>query len=270
MSNAPQTAPSAVVLESREGSVLTLLMNRPEKLNALNEELASALLAAIQRIAKDDSIRCVILTGAGRAFNAGGDLGLLSDARKRGAAQELEGLLRAGHELVLALCDLPQPVVAAINGPAAGGGMNLALACDILIAADNAQFAQSFAKIGLFPDFGGTYSLPRLVGPAKAAELFITGDLISAAEAHRLGIVNHVVPAERLMDETRALAARLAAAPPLTARAVKRVLRRNDREALARALDAEARQQVENFKSADALEGLSSFFEKRKPEFKGS
>jgi 2-(1,2-epoxy-1,2-dihydrophenyl)acetyl-CoA isomerase len=269
MSNAAQSASAPVALESREGSVLTLTMNRPEKLNALNEEMAAMLLAAIRRAASNDGVRCVVLTGAGRAFCAGGDLGLLNDARKRNAAHELEGLLRAGHELVLALCDLPQPVLGSINGAAAGGGMNLALACDMLIASDSAQFGESFSKIGLFPDFGGTYSLPRLVGPAMAAELFITGDLISASDALRLGIVNRVVPAEKLAEETHSLAARLAAAPPITTRAVKRVLRQRDREALARALDAEAKQQLECFKSQDSLEGLTAFLEKRRPNFSG-
>jgi enoyl-CoA hydratase/carnithine racemase len=268
MSEAAKPAP--IVLESRQGSVLTLTMNRPERLNALNPELAGALLQSIRRAGADDSIRCVLLMGAGRAFCAGGDIGLLTDARKRKAAHELESLLRNGHELVLALCDLPQPVVAAVNGAAAGGGMNLALACDVLVAAENAMFGQSFAKIGLFPDFGGTYSLPRLIGPARAAELMITGDLISAADALRMGIVNRVVPPGNLAEDARAMAEHLAAAPPLTARAVKRALRGANREELARALDFEARQQAECFLSEDCLEGLAAFAEKRKPHFKGS
>jgi 2-(1,2-epoxy-1,2-dihydrophenyl)acetyl-CoA isomerase len=267
MANAPQLA--SVVLESREGSVLTLTMNRPEKLNALNTELASALRDAVRRAGDDASIRCVVLTGAGRAFCSGGDLTRLLDARRHNAGPDLEGLLRAGHDLVLALCDLPKPVVASVNGPAAGAGMNLALACDVRIAAEHASFGQSFAKVGLFPDFGGTYLLPRLAGSAVAAEMFWTGDMITAAEASRAGVVNRVVPAEKLAEETRAMAVRLAAAPPLAARAVKQVLRGYDRETLARALEFEAKQQAACFASDDCLEGLTAFFEKRKPIFRG-
>lgn len=267
----PETAAvnEPVVLESREGGVLTLTLNRPAKLNALNTELASALLAAVRRAAQQDGVRAVILTGAGRAFCSGGDLALLAEARKRNAAAELEALLRAGHELVLALCDLPLPVLAAVNGPAAGAGMNLALACDLRLAADTAVFGQNFAKVGLFPDFGGTHLLPRLVGPAVAAELFYSGDMIPAAEALRLGIVNRVVAAERLSEEARAWAQKLAQAPPLAARAVKRILFGREREALERALEEEVRQQVKCFLSEDCVEGFTAFYEKRPPRFRG-
>jgi 2-(1,2-epoxy-1,2-dihydrophenyl)acetyl-CoA isomerase len=264
-----QSAASPVALMAREGAVLEVTLNRPEKLNALNTELAAALLDLLLAAAQDDSVRAVLLTGSGRAFCAGGDLAAIADARRRNATEELEALLRAGHDLVLAICDMPQPVLAAVNGPAAGAGMNLALACDLRIAAESAVFAESFARVGLFPDFGGTHLLPRLVGPARAAELFITGDTLDAREAHRLGIVNRIAPAEKLMEEARAWAARLAAAPPLAARAVKRVLFQSEREALARALEQEARQQAACFASEDAGEGIAAFFEKRAPRFRG-
>src|SRR5262245_23939890 len=178
--NQTQTAPAAgpVLLESAENGVVLLVMNRPERLNALNAELASALQQAFERIGRDDSIRVVVLTGAGRAFCAGGDLGAIGKAREAGAARQLDPILRAGMGAVLAIRTIPQPVVAAVNGPAAGAGTNVALAADLRIAAEEASFGQSFAKVGLFPDYGGTYFLPRLVGPAKAAELFYTGAMI--------------------------------------------------------------------------------------------
>lgn len=269
MSNGAQPATAPFVLSEREGAVLTLTMNRPDRLNALNTELATSLLAAIRGAAVDASIRCIVITGAGRAFCAGGDLLLIADARKRNAAADLEGLLRAGHELALAICDCPQPVLASVNGPAAGAGMNVALACDLRIAADSAMFGQNFAKIGLFPDFGGTYLLTRLVGPARAAELFYTGDIIPAAEAHRIGAVNRLAAADKLAEETRAWAQRLAAAPPLAARAVKQVLAQRDRAELARAMEFEVEQQVRCFASRDCVEGLMAFFEKRAPRFTG-
>jgi enoyl-CoA hydratase/carnithine racemase len=266
---AKQAAPTSVVLEERSGAVVTLRLNRPERLNALNLELGRALVGALERVAVDDAVRCVVLTGAGRGFCAGGDLGLLQDARSRNADRELEALVRAGKEICLAIATMPKPVVAGVNGAAAGGGMNLALACDIRLASDLATFGESFVRLGLFPDFGGTYFLPRLVGPSRAAELFYTGDMISAAEAARLGIVSRVVPHDRLGEETRSLAERLASGPPIAVRAVKRVLVGDDREALERALDEEIRQQVECFRSEDCAEGLSAFLSKRQPQFRG-
>lgn len=269
MSHAPQPVSAPVLLESREGAVLTLTMNRPDKLNALSVDLTTALLDAFGRAAADAELRAVVLTGAGRAFCAGGDLALIADARRRNAGHELESLLRGGSQLALAICDTPVPVLAAVNGPAAGAGMNVALACDMRIASESASFGQNFAKVGLFPDFGGTYFLPRLAGPARAAEMFYTGDMISAAEAERIGVVNQVVPHDRLAEEARALAAKLAAAPPIAARAVKKVLFGSDRAALARALEMEVQQQVKCFLSEDCSEGLRAFFEKRTPQFTG-
>jgi len=257
------------VLESHEGGVATLTLNRPERLNALNLELGTALLGALRRVGAEEEARCVVLTGAGRAFCSGGDLGLLRDARARNAGHELESLVRAGKEIVLAICTMPKPVVAAVNGPAAGGGMNLALACDIRIASEQATFGESFAQVGLFPDFGGTWFLPRLTGLGVAAELFYTGEMISAAEAARLGVVNHVVPAEKFAEEVRALAARLAASPPRPVREIKQLLFGSRREELERALEYEIHRQAECFQSEDSLEGMKAFFEKRKPNFRG-
>ena len=257
------------MLESRDSGVAVLTLNRPQRLNALDVALGRELLSALERISADDSVRAVVLTGAGRAFCSGGDVALLGDARKRNAAHELESLLRAGKDITLALVTMPKALLAAVNGPAAGAGMSIALACDFRIAADTAMFGQNFARVGLFPDFGATYFLPRIAGTGHAAELFYTGEMITAAEAARIGIVNRVVPVAEFEGEVRATAARLAAAPPLAARAVKQRVLGGSVDELARALDAEIEQQVKCFASEDALEGLSAFLEKRKPVFKG-
>lgn len=264
-----KTAAESLVLEERDGAVLTLRLNRPERLNALNVELGRALVDALERAASDGSTRVIILTGAGRGFCAGGDLAVLRDARSRNAGHELEGLLRAGKEIAMAICSMPKPVIAAVNGPAAGAGMNLALACDLRIASEQATFGETFARVGLFPDFGGTYFLPKMVGAAKAAELFYTTEMISATEAEQLGIVNRVVPEARFAEETKKFAVRLAAGPPMAIRAIKQVLFAAEREELERALDAEIERQVECFLSADCAEGLDAFFAKREPRFNG-
>jgi 2-(1,2-epoxy-1,2-dihydrophenyl)acetyl-CoA isomerase len=244
-------------------------MNRPDRLNALNNELATALNDSLGRVAKDESVRVVVVTGAGRAFCAGGDLALIGKGRATGATQQLEPLLRAGMQAVLKMRIMPQPVIAAVNGAAAGAGMNIALAADIRIAAEEATFGQNFAKVGLFPDFGGTYFLPQLVGPAKAAELFYTGDMIDAKTALRLGIVNQVVPAAQLEAEVKALAQKIAEGPPLAIRAVKRTLFGSEKARLEQALEDEVQDQVRCYLSEDCSEGIHAFFEKRSPRFCG-
>src|SRR5271170_2318131 len=190
-----QVAADQVLIEERVGGVLTLRLNRPEKLNALNVELGRALVHAVLHAGQDPSVRAIVITGAGRAFCAGGDLALLRDVRMRRADRELQGLLVAGKELCLAIASMSKPVIAAVNGPAAGGGMNIALATDIRIASDQARFCESFAQVGLYPDFGGTFFLPRIVGTARAAELFYTAEMLSADDALRMGIVSHIYPA---------------------------------------------------------------------------
>lgn len=264
----PTTAP--VVLEERSGSVTILRLNRPEKLNALNPEMGRALVHGLLRAGDDKHVRAVVVTGAGRAFCAGGDLDLLRDVRQRKAARELESLLVAGKEICLAIATMTKPVVAAVNGPAAGGGMNLALACDMRIASDQAKFAESFANVGLYPDFGGTYFLPRIVGLALAAELFYTAETLSAEDALRLGIVNRVFPAAEFDEQVQKLAESLGAAPPLALRDVKRTILGDDRRALEGKLDEEIRLQIHCFETEDCLEGLNAFFEKRKPNFRGA
>ena len=269
--NQTQTAPAAgpALLESAENGVALLVMNRPERLNALNGELASALDRAFERIGRDAAIRVAVLTGAGRAFCAGGDLQDIGRAREARDVKQLEPIRRAGMSAVLRMRTIPQPVIAAVNGPAAGAGMNLALAADLRLAAEEAMFGQNFARVGLYPDYGGSYFLPQLVGPANAAELFYTGEMNDAQTALRLGLLNRVVPGRELEAEVRAFAARLAAGPPLPMRAVKKALFGDEKEALERALQAEADQQMRCFASEDCREGIHAFFEKRPPSFQG-
>jgi 2-(1,2-epoxy-1,2-dihydrophenyl)acetyl-CoA isomerase len=258
------------VLESRRDAVSTLTLNRPERLNALDAALGHALLDALVGVGKDDRVRAVVVTGAGRAFCAGGDVNLLREARESEDVGKIEALLKTGKQIVLAIAKMPKPVVAAVNGPAAGAGANLALCCNVRVASELASFTQSFAKLGLFPDFGGTYFLPRLVGPAAAMELMIGAETVSAADALRMGLVSHVAPPDRLEEETALLAERLAAAPPIVARGVKQTLSVEDCEQLEKALDEEIRWQINCFRSEDCREGIRAFFEKRPPHFRGA
>jgi 2-(1,2-epoxy-1,2-dihydrophenyl)acetyl-CoA isomerase len=270
MSNSPQAAQGgSIVLEATHEGIATLVMNRPDRLNALNNELSVSLNEALGRIAEDESVRVVVITGAGRAFCAGGDLGMIGKGRQTGTTHDLEPLLRSGMQAVLKMRVMPQPVIAAVNGPAAGAGMNIALAADIRIAAEEATFGQNFAKVGLFPDFGGTYFLPQLVGPSKAAELFYTGDMIDANTALRIGIVNRVVPAAQLEAEVKSLAEKIAQGPPIAIRAVKKTIFGSEKKKLMEALEQEVQEQIRCYLSEDCSEGIRAFFEKRPPRFRG-
>lgn len=264
-----ESALSPAVLEEHRDGVATLILNRPHKLNALNDALGRALVETLNRAAADSAVRAVVITGAGRGFCAGGDLNMLREARDRGDESVLENVLRAGKQIVLALAGMRKPVLAAVNGPAAGAGCNLALACDLRFASDRASFAQSFAKVGLFPDLGATHVLPRLVGSALAAEMLYTAETISATEALRVGIVSRVVPHDSLAEEAAAMASRLAAAPALVVRGIKQLLFTDHRAMLEQALDEEIRWQLKCFRSHDCQEGLAAFFEKRQPHFQG-
>jgi 2-(1,2-epoxy-1,2-dihydrophenyl)acetyl-CoA isomerase len=256
-------------LQAKHEGIATVVMNRPERLNALNNELAIAVNEAFGRLAQDSSVNVVVLTGAGRAFCSGGDLAALGKNRQAGTIQDVEPLLRAGMQMVLKMRTMPQPVIAAVNGVAAGAGMNIALAADIRIAAEEATFGQTFAKVGLFPDYGGTFFLPELVGAAKAAELFYTGDLIDAKTALRIGLVNQVVPAAQLEETVKTLALKIARGPALAIRAVKQTLFASQEKELTLALENEVREQMRCFLSDDCSEGIRSFFEKRLPKFQG-
>ena len=268
MSEATQPAQSnPLILESKQDGIATLTLNRPDKLNAINKDLAVALNESLGRMTTDKSLYVVVITGAGRAFCAGGDLGVIGEGRKKNDTTELEPLLRAGMHAVLKIRSMAQPVIAAVNGAAAGAGMNIALAADIRIASENASFGQNFINIGLFPDYGGTYFLPQLVGPSKAAEMFYTGDMIDAREALRLGIVSRIVPDAELGSETLKLAKKIADAPSVSIRAMKNALFGSHKLELEKALDDEVEQQLKCFRSPDCREGVTAFLEKRPPKF---
>lgn len=270
MSTTPQFVQEhSLVIEKHEDGVATLILNRPDKLNALNTDLAVALNETLGRIATDKNIHAMILTGAGRAFCAGGDLAEIWKGRQENDAADLEPLLRAGMQMVLKIRTMRQPVIAAVNGAAAGAGMNIALAADIRFASESAVFGQNFAKVGLFPDYGGTFFLPQLIGPAKAAEMFYTGDMIDAKTALQLGLVNRLVPADKLEGEAMAFAKGIVHGPRLASRALKQVLFGNQRAELTKALEYEVEEQMKCFASEDCTEGLRAFFEKRKPNFQG-
>lgn len=260
---------SPFVLQERLDGVLILRLNRPEKRNAINVEMARDLVNALIHAADDKAVHAIVLTGAGQAFSAGADLAMLRDARMRHAGRELEALLVAGKEICLAIATTPKLVIAAVNGLAAGGGMSLACACDLRIASDQATFGQSFAQVGLYPDFGATYFLPRLVGFSRASELFYTAEMLTAAEAQRIGIVCSVYPADQFEEETRKLAKKIAAGPPLAYRDVKRTMIGEMRRELEQALDEEIRLQIHCFLSEDCAEGLAACIEGRKPNFTG-
>jgi len=266
---ATQQSASSLVLEEHSGPVLTLRLNRPDKLNPLNPELCGALVHALLRAGDDRSVRVVVITGAGRGFCAGGDLDYIRDARSRKSVHDLQELLKLGKELCLAIASMPKVVIAAVNGAAAGGGMSLALACDLRIASEQATFDQGYAQIGLYPAFGATFFLPRLVGLARASEMFYTSEQITAAEACRIGILCRVCPHEEFERDVQELAQAVAAGPPLAFRDVKRTMIGEAHRQLEEALDEENRLQIHCFLSDDCAEGLEAFFEKRPPNFKG-
>jgi 2-(1,2-epoxy-1,2-dihydrophenyl)acetyl-CoA isomerase len=250
-----------------DGPVATLTLNRPEALNALTVAVKVALQEALERIAADRAVRVVILTGAGRAFCAGQDLA----ERDLPEAAPLDVELRERYNpIIRALRSMGQPVIAAVNGVAAGAGASIAFACDLRIAADDARFILAFGRIGLVPDSGATWFLPRLVGAARAAEIALVGDPIGAEEALRIGLVSRVVPGDQLMAEARELADRIAMGAPLAMALTKGALERAATIDLEKALDGEAKLQGIAGSSNDHAEGLAAFREKRAPRFTGS
>jgi 2-(1,2-epoxy-1,2-dihydrophenyl)acetyl-CoA isomerase len=250
-----------------DGAVATLTLDRPEALNALTVPVKVALRQAFESLSADRAVRAVILTGAGRAFCAGQDLA----EREQPDAAPLEAEVRDRYNpIIRAIRSMGQPVIAAVNGVAAGAGASLALACDLSICAEEARFVLAFGRIGLVPDSGATWFLPRIVGPAKAAELALVGDQVDATEALRLGLVSRVVPADRLLVEARALAERIAEGAPLAMALTKEALQRSATITLDEALEGEAKLQGIAGASRDHAEGLAAFREKRPPRFTGS
>ncbi len=258
------------VLYSTEAAVATITLNRPDRLNALDDKMRRALSERFESVRREEGIRAVVLTGAGRGFSSGGDIREMADLKTGHHSAPFRNFLEAGNELIRLIRRLPKPVLASVNGPAAGAGMNLALACDLRIASQQATFAQSFVKVGLHPDWGGTYFLPRMIGHGRAMEMFLLGEPVTAEEAHRLGLVNEVVPQERLAEATRRLALRLAEAPPLPIALLKAELYSRQNTELHLALESEVASQMKCFDSEDSMEGLRAFLEKRKPKWKGA
>ena len=254
------------VLRDTADGVLTLTLNRPDALNSFTVEMKEELLAALKEAARDKSVRVVILTGAARAFSAGQDL------KERGApgVADLGTELRTRYNpIILAMRGLEKPIIGAINGVAAGAGVSVALACDIVIASESASFIEAFGPVGLVPDTGSTWLLPRLVGYARAAEMVFTAEPVDARTAERMGLVNRVVPADQLLDEARSLAAKLASASPRALALAKRGLNRALESGLEDALEYEAQLQSIAGRSKDHAEGVAAFVEKRAPRFTG-
>jgi 2-(1,2-epoxy-1,2-dihydrophenyl)acetyl-CoA isomerase len=245
----------------------TITLNRPDKLNSFANQMRQEIAAGVKELGERDDVRVLVITGAGRGFCTGADVNYLKEIAERQDEDAMRDLVEAGRTVVTAIRNAPQPVIASLNGPAAGGGANLALACDIRIASDRASIGQTFNRIGLHPDWGGTYFLPRLVGPAVAAELIFTAEMISAEEAHRLGIFNRVVPHQLLAAETEKLARALAAKPRLALRLAKQAIYRSPDASLEEMLDFELDAQLRCARSADGIEGITAFVEKREPDF---
>jgi enoyl-CoA hydratase len=257
---------STILLE-RDGHVAIVTLNRPDKLNALNEQLLQELGAAVAELSRDAAVRCAILTGAGeKAFAAGADIAAMSEMTATRAKQFAE----MGHAIGHALETAHFPVIAAVNGFALGGGCELALACDFIYASDKAKFGQPEVNLGVIPGFGGTQRLARRVGDARARELCMTGDMVGAEEALRIGLVNAVVPHAELLAKVREVATKIAAKGPLAIAAAKRVILRGADVPLPTANELEATAFAALFGTSDQREGMKAFVEKRAAKFEGS
>ncbi len=257
--------PDSIIRVTADG-VLTLTLNRPDALNAFTVEMKEGLLAAVKDAARDRDVRVVVLTGAGRAFSAGQDL----KERQGPDANDLGTELRTRYNpIILAMRRLEKPIIGAINGVAAGAGMSLALACDIVIASDRATFMQAFTRVGLVPDTGSTWFLSRLAGYARAAEMMFSAEPVDAATAERIGLVNRVVPADELAAVANSMAVKLASSAPLALALTKRALNRALDSSLEEALEFEAQLQSVAGRSSDHREGTAAFVEKRPAKFSG-
>lgn len=263
----------SALLFDKSGAVVTLTINRPEARNPLGEEGDGPLFAeAAARINEDREVRCVILTGAGKAFSAGGNLKAMRERSGSfaGAAVHIRERYRNGiHRLVKALWNIEVPMIAAVNGPAIGLGNDVACLADMRIAADKAIFGATFLKVGLVPGDGGAWILPRTIGPARAAELFFTGDTIDAQTALDWGLVSRVVPGETLMEEAQALAARICRQPPDVLRMTKKLMREGQAVSFDTIMEMSAAMQSIAHLTADHAEAVNAFFEKREAHFKG-
>ncbi|MDQ0505455.1 enoyl-CoA hydratase/isomerase family protein [Xanthobacter agilis] len=266
MTDAPSSSPP-ILLDVADG-IAHIRFNRPDVLNALDESTILAWKAAVDQVADDDGVRVVVLSGEGRAFLAGGDVGRFH-AAGAGAQQVVADIIDPFHKTMLTLAGMAAPVIASVHGAVAGAGLSVALAADLVVAADDAKFTMAYTRIGATPDGSGTFSLPRVVGLRKAMELTLLSDVVDAAEALRLGLVNTVVAAADRARETDRLARRLAAGPTAAYGRVKHLLRASFAHTLAEQLHAEREAFLASAGTRDFAEGVAAFVEKRPPRFEG-
>jgi enoyl-CoA hydratase len=265
-----------LVLLTRDGDVATLTLNDPNRRNAMSQAMGEAFAARVAELSHDDGIRAVVVTGAGRAFAAGGDLGMIEERAHEGAADpdgapgRIRDAMRAFYGLFLSVRELPCPTIAAINGAAVGAGLCLALGCDVRIASATAKLGLNFTALGLQPGMGATWTLPRLVGPAHAAELLYSSRILTGAEAADIGLVNRAVAPEDVLPAAREMAAAFATNGPLAVQGVKRALARSPLASLEDQLDFEADVQARCFVSEAVHEGLAAARERRPPRFRGT
>jgi 2-(1,2-epoxy-1,2-dihydrophenyl)acetyl-CoA isomerase len=264
--------PEPAVLVAREGAVATITLNRPQALNSLNRDLTLALRNNLSLVESDETVRCLVLRG-GEHFMAGGDLKWFKTLAEGKAPAEnraqFEGFIDEAHAIILTLRRMPKPVIASVRGAVAGFGMSLMMATDLAIAADNAYFTLAYTLIGVSPDGGSTFALPRIVGQKKAMEIALLGERFDAAAAERLGLVNRVVQREKLEDETTKLASRLAQGPTAVYARTKALLNGSLNASLESQLQREAEAFAQSASEPDFQEGLAAFIEKRKPRFTG-
>ncbi len=254
----------AVVLYEKIGQIAKITLNRPKALNAMNGELVQSLASRLTEAEKDTDVRVIVLTGAGKGFCAGGDLSYLKQLTN---VIEARGFITEVGALVSQIQSIAKPIIAMVNGVAAGAGFNLAIACDIVFAADTARFAQSFVKVGLVPDCGGMYLLPKIVGIHKAKELMFTADLIGVDKANELGLINRIVAGDKLEEETLTFANKLIASAPIALGMVKKTLNGMEDMTLDNWLLHEADMQTLCMQTEDHKEGIAAFLEKRAPKF---
>ena len=256
------------LLESIENGVATLTLNRPEALNALSMEIRNGMIGALNRYAEDDSVRCIVITGAGRAFCSGGDVKGMGDRAARGLEARARGI-QFSNSIPMAMRKHPKVIIGMVNGVAAGAGLSMSLACDMRIAARSARFTTAFLKVGLSGDWGGSWTLTRLVGTAKARELFFLPDIIGAEEALRIGLVNRVVDDAELHGATMEIARRIGEMSQIAVAATKRNLFESETGSFDTVLDMEAYNQARCSQTEDHREAVAAFKEKRKPVFQG-
>lgn len=257
------------IIVTYQEHIATITLNRPDKLNALSPVMRKELFEVIRELEHNNNIRAIVITGAGRAFCAGGDIEYLRELRKDKNCIGFKNLLAEVKRLALAINNLQIPVISGINGATAGAGLNLALACDIRISSETATFSAPFLKLGLHPDWGNIFLLTGIAGTAKACEMLFTGDMISANDALQWGLVNRVVSSRELVSTTLSIADKITSNPPLAVSLAKRAIYNAACRNLSEMIEMEEETQLQCFQSKDALEGINAFLEKRKPIFTG-